>query len=41
MAWKVGLLLKLTVGWWDMNLLGNMEVAQRAAQFDIDEVRLG
>ena len=37
MVWKIGLLLKLTVGWWDKHLLGNMEVAQRAAQFDIDE----
>ena len=29
MAWKLGLLMKLTIGWWDKELLSNMEIAQR------------
>ena len=36
MRWKVWLLVKLTVGWWDDELASNLQIKKRAQQLDVD-----
>ena len=38
MRWKAMLLWKMTLGWWDEELIENMQIKYRSSRFDLNKL---